>query len=238
MPVARVPVHTHAEVHATHRVGWLRASVLGANDGIVSTASLLLGVAAAEVASGILFATGIAALVAGALSMAVGEFVSVSSQRDSEQADIAKERRELERFPEHELDELTGIYVEKGLDPVLARQVAVELSKGDRLAVHMIEELGITDATLARPLQAAGSSAIAFSLGAAIPLLAIVLTPISLRIPVTAAVALVALAGLGATGAWLGGARLGPGTSRTLLGGAAAMAITTVVGHLIGGAAV
>jgi VIT1/CCC1 family predicted Fe2+/Mn2+ transporter len=230
--VPRSPAHP--ERHLSHRAAWLRAAVLGANDGIVSTASLLLGVAAAEVSSGALLATGVAALAAGAFSMAVGEYVSVSSQRDAEQADIARERYELERFPRAELEELTGIYVTKGLSPPLAREVAVELSKGDQLAVHLAEELGITEASRARPLQAMASSAASFAAGAAVPLLTMAASPASLRIPVTAAAALVALGGLGAVGARAGGARLGRPTVRVLLGGALAMAATMVIGRLVG----
>lgn len=227
---------THPERHLSNRAGWLRAGVLGANDGIVSTASLLLGVAAADATHAALFTTGVAALSAGALSMAVGEYVSVSSQKDSEQADIAKERHELERFPDHELDELTGIYVSKGLQPALARQVAVELHKGDQLAVHMAEELGITEASRARPLQAAATSAGSFAIGALIPILAILVVPDSARIAVTAVVALIALGGLGAVGARLGGAAMGRATVRVLVGGAAAMALTTFIGTLVGAA--
>jgi VIT1/CCC1 family predicted Fe2+/Mn2+ transporter len=227
---------SHPERHNSQRLGWLRAAVLGANDGIVSTASLLLGVAAADVSRGALLTTGAAALAAGALSMAVGEFVSVASQRDSEEADIAKERHELDRFPRAELDELTGLYVDKGLGRDLARQVAVELSKGDRLAVHLAEELGITDATRARPAQAAVASAAAFTAGAVVPVATVVIAPLSARVPITALAALAALAGLGALGAQLGGARRGRATARMLMGGAGAMAITTLIGHLIGGA--
>jgi VIT1/CCC1 family predicted Fe2+/Mn2+ transporter len=230
--VPRSPAHR--ERHLSHRAAWLRAVVLGANDGIVSTASLLLGVAAAEVSSGALLATGVAALVAGALSMAVGEYVSVSSQRDAEQADIARERSELERFPQMELEELTGIYVAKGLSAPLAREVAVELSQGDQLAVHLAEELGITDATRARPLQAMASSAGSFAAGAVVPLLAMAVSPPSARIPVTAVAALLALGGLGAVGARAGGARLGRPTVRVLVGGAVAMAATMVIGRLVG----
>jgi len=227
---------THPERHTSHRVGWLRAGVLGANDGIVSTASLLMGVAAASTTTAILVTTGVAALTAGAMAMAVGEYVSVSSQRDSEQADIAKERHELEKYPDHELDELTAIYEAKGLGPELAREVAMELSKGDLLAVHMAEELGITEATLARPMQAAVTSAASFAVGAALPLLAIVLAPSGSRIWVTAIVALIALGSLGALGARLGGASVTRATVRMLVGGAGAMAITTAIGHLVGGA--
>jgi vacuolar iron transporter family protein len=226
---------THPEGHASHRVGWLRAAVLGANDGIVSTASLLLGVAASNAETSTLATTGIAAVAAGALSMAVGEYVSVSSQRDAEQADIAKERHELERFPDHELDELTGIYEKKGLHPELAREVAVELSKGDQLAVHMIEELGITAETLARPVQAAVTSAASFAVGAILPLIAILAAPVGVRSVVTAVIALVALGGLGALGARLGGAPMGRATMRMLIGGSAAMALTTLIGKAIGG---
>jgi VIT1/CCC1 family predicted Fe2+/Mn2+ transporter len=214
----------------------LRAAVLGANDGIVSTTSLLLGVAAADGSRGLLFTTGVAALVAGALSMAVGEYVSVSSQHDSEMADIAKERRELARYPEHELDELTGIYIDKGLDPALARQVAIELHKGDQLKVHLIEELGITDTNRARPLQATWSSAASFAIGASVPVLTIVLMPAGARLAATAVVALIALAVLGALGARAGGADPVRPTMRTVLGGAAAMAATAVIGGLVGGA--
>jgi len=225
---------THPEAHATQRVGWLRAAVLGANDGIVSTASLLLGVAAADASRTTILTTGVAAVAAGAFSMAVGEYVSVSSQRDAEQADIAKERRELERFPEHELDELTGIYVDKGLSPELAREVATELSKGDRLAVHMVEELGITEATLARPLQAAVTSALSFAIGALLPLLAMLAAGGELRIAATAVVSTIALGVLGATGARLGGAAIRPATVRVVLGGLGAMALTTFIGRLLG----
>jgi VIT1/CCC1 family predicted Fe2+/Mn2+ transporter len=226
----------HAERHAVTGLGWLRAAVLGANDGIVSTASLLLGVAAAQVERSTLAATGVAALAAGALSMAVGEYVSVSSQRDSEEADIAKERHELERFPRAELEELTGIYEEKGLRPDLAREVAVELSRGDRLAVHLAEELGITEDNRARPLQAALSSAGAFTAGALVPVLTTVVSPVPARVPVTAAAALAALGALGALGAVVGGARPGRATARVVVGGAAAMAVTTGIGHVVGGA--
>ena len=208
-----MPTH-HPERHTNQRTGWLRAAVLGANDGIVSTASLLLGVAAADVSRSALFATGAAALAAGALSMAVGEYVSVSSQRDSEDADIARERYELERFPRAELDELTGIYVGKGLSRDLARQVAVELSKGDQLAVHLADELGITEVTRARPILAALASAAAFTAGALVPVLTIIAAPTPVRALLTAAAALAALAGLGALSAHLGGARRGRATVR------------------------
>jgi len=230
----RTLTHPHRERHTSHRVGWLRASVLGANDGIVSTGSLLLGIAAANATTSVMVTTGIAALAAGSLSMAVGEYVSVSSQRDSEEADIAKERHELEKFPEHELDELTGIYMGKGLSQPLAREVAIELSKGDQLAVHMSEELGLTEGNLAQPLQAATASAVSFALGALVPLLTILITPVSARVPVTAFVALGALGALGAVGARIGGAAVGRATVRMLIGGAGAMALTTAIGRIVG----
>jgi VIT1/CCC1 family predicted Fe2+/Mn2+ transporter len=235
MPPVPLP-RSHHERHLSHRGGWLRATVLGANDGIVSTASLLLGVAATEAGRGAVVATGVAALVAGALSMAVGEYISVSSQRDSEDADIARERRELEGDPHSELEELVGIYEGKGLRPDLAREVAVELSRGDRLAVHLVEELGITDAGRARPLQASLASAAAFGAGASIPVLVMAVAPLPARVAATAVVALAALGALGFVGARLGGASPGRPTARVLAGGAGAMALTTLVGHLVGGA--
>jgi len=227
---------THPEQHTSHRVGWLRAGVLGANDGIVSTSSLLLGVAAANTTRAVLITTGIAALAAGSTAMAVGEYVSVSSQRDAEQADIARERQELATQPSQELDELTTIYQHKGLRPELAREVAIELSKGDPLAVHAAEELGITNDTLARPLQAAGTSAASFALGALVPIVAILAVPHSARLIVTAIVALIALGILGAVGARLGGAPMRQATLRMVIGGAGAMAITAAIGHLVGSA--
>jgi len=209
--------------------------VLGANDGITSTASLIVGVAAAGAAQSAVFTAGVAALVAGAGSMAAGEYSSVSSQRDSELADIAKEREELETMPERELKELTRIYIDKGLNPDLAHEVAVELSKGDVLAVHMAEELGITEATIARPVQAATYSAMSFAAGAVVPLVAVTLAPTSAsRVVATFVVALIALAILGAAGARAGGAPFGRATLRMLLLGGLAMAITALVGKLLG----
>ncbi len=224
----------HTERHLSHRAGWLRASVLGANDGIVSTAGIVLGVAAADTARATILTAGAAGLVAGALSMAVGEYVSVSSQRDTEQADIAKEKHELATVPERELAELTGIYRAKGLSPDLARQVAEELSAGDVLEVHLREELGITEATIARPVQAAASSAVSFAAGAALPLLAIALAAASTRVAVTLVVALVALALLGGLAARLGGAPVGRAVARVVVGGAAAMGLTMLIGRLVG----
>lgn len=210
--------------------------MLGANDGITSTAALIVGVAAAGADRSAVFTAGMAALVAGAGSMAAGEYGSVSAQRDSEMADIAKERIELETMPERELNELTRIYIDKGLNPELAHEVAVELSKGDVLAVHMAEELGITHETVARPVQASVYSALSFAVGAAIPLIAVMLagsTPTA-RVVVTFVVALIALAGLGATGARAGGAPFGRATLRMLLLGGLAMAVTALVGKLLG----
>ena len=226
----------HVERHLSHRVGWLRAAVLGANDGITSTAALIVGVAAADASRAGVFTAGVAALVAGAGSMAAGEYGSVSSQRDSELADIDKERMELETMPDRELKELTRIYIDKGLSAPLAHEVAVELSKGDVLAVHMAEELGITHDTLARPLQAATYSALSFAAGAAIPLVAVMAAGSSAaaRVVVTFVVALLALAALGATGARVGGAPFGRATVRMLLLGGMAMAVTALVGKLLG----
>ncbi|MEJ5256521.1 MAG: VIT family protein [Acidimicrobiales bacterium] len=224
----------HIERHRSHRAGWLRAAVLGANDGIVSTASLVLGVAAADSDRAAILTAGMAGLVAGALSMAVGEYVSVSSQRDIERADIAKEMHELATTPDRELAELAAIYRHKGLSPELARQVAEELSKGDVLEVHLREELGITEETRARPLQAAVVSAFSFAAGASLPLGAVAASSPSARMTFTLALALVALGVLGAVGARLGGAPASRATLRVLLGGAAAMALTMLVGRLFG----
>ena len=226
----------HIERHRSHRAGWLRAGVLGANDGIVSTASIVLGVAAADSSRSVILTAGVAGLVAGALSMAVGEYVSVSSQRDTERADIAKERMELATTPERELAELTAIYRHKGLSPPLARQVAEELSAGDVLKVHLAEELGITDETMARPVQAMVVSMVSFAIGAALPLGAMAAATSATRVWITVAVALVALGILGATGARLGGAPRGRAAARVLVGGAAAMALTSLVGNLFGAA--
>lgn len=229
MPVGR----HHREQHRSQRSGWLRASVLGANDGIVSTASLLLGVASADADRSAILVAGVAALVAGAGSMAVGEYVAVSAQRDTEEADIATERQELVATPERELDELTGIYVRKGLPRPLAREVAIELSKGDVLAVHLEEELGITDGSRARPLQAAGSSASSFTAGALLPIIAAALVSDG-RIAAVLVVSLVALAILGVVSARLGGARPVRAVLRVVVGGAVAMAVTMAIGRMVG----
>ena len=209
--------------------------VLGANDGIISTACLILGVAAADAERGTIITAGVAALVAGAASMAIGEYVSVSSQRDSEQADIAKEMWELEHTPEHELDELTAIYKGKGLTQELARAVAIQLTKEDALKVHMAEELGISQLTLARPLQASVSSALSFSVGAAIPLIAVSVASASQRISTTVLVALLTLVALGLASSKAGGAHPLRPTLRVLIGGSIAMAFTLAVGNLVGG---
>jgi VIT1/CCC1 family predicted Fe2+/Mn2+ transporter len=224
----------HDEGHLSHRIGLLRAMVLGANDGIISTACLILGVAAADATRSTIITAGVAGLVAGAASMAIGEYVSVSSQRDAEQADIAKETWELEHTPEHELDELTAIYKGKGLTQELARAVAVQLTKEDALKVHMAEELGITHLTLARPVQASVSSAGSFSVGAAIPLLAVALASSSQRIATTIVVALFALVALGISSAIAGGAHPLRPTFRVVFGGLVAMGFTMAVGHFVG----
>ena len=226
----------HSEGHYSHRVGWLRAMVLGANDGIISTAALLLGMAAADSERSVLLTAGMAALVAGAVSMALGEYVSVASQRDTERSDIAKERWELANLADHELDELTAIYRAKGLSPELARQVAVELTAYDALGTHLRDELGIEEDDLARPVQAAASSAAAFGIGAAVPLVAATLAATGTRIATILTVSLVALVALGFTGARAGGAPAGRPIARVVLGGAAAMGITMLVGKLFGAA--
>jgi VIT1/CCC1 family predicted Fe2+/Mn2+ transporter len=221
-------------VHLGHRSNWLRAAVLGANDGIVSTSSLVLGVAASGAAGSAVVTAGIAGLVAGALSMAAGEYVSVSSQRDAERADIRLEERELRSDPEGELRELALVYERRGLSAELAREVAVALSSGGALAAHLRDELGLDEARLARPFQAAWASAVSFSAGAALPLLAVAVTPSSARIGATAAVALVVLALLGDVGARLGGAPRRQATVRVVAWGAVAMAITAAIGALVG----
>ncbi|MGA0586363.1 VIT1/CCC1 transporter family protein [Dyella sp. KRB-257] len=226
--------HRHSERHVTGRMGWLRAAVLGANDGIVSTASLVLGVAAAHAGlQGILIA-GTAGLVAGAMSMAAGEYVSVHSQADSEAAELARERRELETDVDGEHRELAAIYVGRGLDPALARQVAEQLMAHDALDAHMRDELGITDTLKARPLQAAAASALSFALGAALPLIVVALAPAGVLLWSVFLTSLVFLAVLGGLAARTGGADIRIGTLRITFWGALAMAITTGVGMLVG----
>lgn len=227
----------HRERHRTDRIGWLRAAVLGANDGIVSTASLILGVAAASSSPSAVLVAGVAGLVAGAMSMAAGEYVSVSSQSDTEQADIARERIELATESAHELAELTAIYVQRGLEPDLAHQVAEQLTAKDALAAHTRDELGLTDTVSANPLQAALTSALAFVVGAGLPLLTAWLTPYRYLSLVVACTSLLFLVVLGALAAYTGGASLGKGIARVVFWGAMAMAITAGVGKWFGVAA-
>jgi VIT1/CCC1 family predicted Fe2+/Mn2+ transporter len=222
------------EEHASFRANWLRAAVLGANDGILSTSSLILGVAGSGASHQAVITAGVAALVAGALSMAAGEYVSVSSQRDTENADVRLERRELEQHPDDELRELTAIYEQRGLSPALASEVARALSARDPLAAHIRDELGLEDVRRARPLQAAGSSALAFSCGAILPLLTAIAVSGSLRTVATVVVTLIALAGLGFTGAWIGGADELRATVRVTVWGAIAMAVTYGIGAAVG----
>lgn len=225
---------THVERHAVSRIGWLRAAVLGANDGIVSTASLVVGVAAAEATRGpILLAAG-AGLVAGAMSMAAGEYVSVASQADSEAADLARERAELATQPEEELEEMTAIYVARGLTPDLARQVAEQLNAGDALAAHARDELGISEHVTARPVQAALTSAATFAVGAAMPLVVSLLAPLPVIIPTISVATLVFLAVLGWLGARTGGASPWKPMLRVTFWGALALLVTAVIGKLFG----
>ena len=232
--MTRLPDHRERERHVGGRAAWLRAAVLGANDGLISTASLIVGVAAADNARSAILVAGIAGLTAGALSMAAGEYVSVSSQLDAERADLERERAELLTAPEAELDELTEIYERRGLRPELARQVAVELSQHDRLAIHARDELGFDVDALARPVQASAVSALSFITGALLPVLVVATAPASLRLAVTVASTLVGLGVLGAIGAGLGGARRGRAAARVLVGGAAALAIALGIGRITG----
>jgi VIT1/CCC1 family predicted Fe2+/Mn2+ transporter len=225
----------HRESHRTRRIGWLRAAVLGANDGIVSTASLLLGVAAAHAARGELLLAGIAALVAGAMSMAAGEYVSVSSQADTEQADLTRERAELEAQPVQERQELATIYIKRGLMPELAAEVARQLMAHDAIGAHAKDELGITLAMTARPVQAAFTSALTFAAGAALPLLAAWLAPATWLLPVVAGTSLLVLTALGALAARTGGAPVVRASARVVFWGALAMALTAAAGKLFGG---
>ncbi|GAA4481780.1 VIT family protein [Gluconacetobacter asukensis] len=224
----------HAEHHAVEKLGWLRAAVLGANDGTLSTGSLIVGVASSHASRGSILVAGLSALVAGALSMAAGEYVSVSSQADSEHADLAREKRELATDWGGEVNELTGIYRKRGLDEALARQVAVELMKHDALAAHARDELGLSDATAARPFQAALASASAFSSGALLPVLTAVLTPEPYVSWAVSAISVLALAGLGAVGAVAGGARPLRPTLRVTFWGLIAMIVTGGIGQLFG----
>ena len=224
----------HREGHLTHRVGWLRAAVLGANDGIVSTASLILGVAASGASSAAILVAGIAGLVAGAMSMAAGEYVSVSSQSDTERADIAREKQELEDTPKQELAELSAIYEQRGLDKDLAKQVAVQLTAHDALGAHARDELGISDSTTARPIQAALASALSFTVGAALPILVSVLVPMSRMMLSVSLSSLLFLGLLGALSARAGGAPMLLAARRVTFWGALAMLATARVGTLFG----
>lgn len=224
----------HAEGHLVSRIGWLRAAVLGANDGIVSTASLIMGVASASTGTTQIVVAGVAGLVAGAMSMAAGEYVSVSSQSDTEKADLARERKELETQPEAELDELTQTYIDRGLTHDLARQVAIQLTTHNALEAHARDELGIVEHMEARPVEAALTSAATFSVGAALPLIMTIIAPPSILLYTVAIASLLFLALLGAVGAKAGGANVTKATIRVTFWGALAMALTAGIGALVG----
>jgi vacuolar iron transporter family protein len=224
----------HREFHKSDRVGWLRAAVLGANDGTISVASLVVGVAASGAAPSIVLMTGIAGSVAGAMSMAAGEYVSVQSQADTEHADLTREREELATQPERELEELTVIYMKRGLDRPLAHSVAQKLMSGDALAAHARDELGITQTLRARPLQAALASAVAFAAGAIVPILTVMLAPAAQVASISFATALLALLSFGGAAAWAGGASIPRGAARVAFWGAVAMALTAAVGKMFG----
>lgn len=228
--------HVFKESHRASQTGWLRAAVLGANDGTISVASLVVGVAASGVPHSSILITGVAGLVAGAMAMAAGEYVSVQSQADTENSDIEKEKRELETEPESELTELTSIYISRGLDEPLARLVAEKLMSSDALGAHARDELGISETMRSRPVQAAIASAISFSVGAIIPLAAALLAPSARITEVTSVTALIALIGLGGTAAYVGGAPVAKGALRVAFWGALAMAITAGAGRLFGAA--
>jgi VIT1/CCC1 family predicted Fe2+/Mn2+ transporter len=224
----------HKESHKSDRIGWLRAAVLGANDGTISVASLVVGVAASGAPQGSVLLTGVAGLVAGAMSMAAGEYVSVQSQADTESADIERERIELKTQPESELAELTSIYISRGLDEPLARLVAEKLMSGNALEAHARDELGITETLRARPVQAALASAVSFAVGAIIPIVTVLLAPSAWVAEISSATALVTLVILGGTAAYAGGASIVRGAIRVAFWGALAMAITAGVGRLFG----
>jgi VIT1/CCC1 family predicted Fe2+/Mn2+ transporter len=227
-------LHTHPERHASSRIGWLRAAVLGANDGIVSTASLIVGVAASDASRSSVLVAGVAALFAGAMSMAAGEYVSVSSQSDTEKADLAREKGELAQQPELEREELIRIYEARGVDRKTAEAVADQMTAHDALGAHARDELGLSETMSARPLQAAITSALTFTAGAAAPLLVVAVVPVALLIPAVAIVSLLCLAVLGTLGAKAGGAPLAPSLLRVTFWGALAMAVTAGVGRLFG----
>lgn len=224
----------HPEAHRTDRIGWLRAAVLGANDGLISTASLIVGVAASGTERSAVLLAGVAGMVAGAMSMAAGEYVSVSSQADAEAADLTRERYELATMPDIELRELAGIYEARGLTPSLALQVAEQLTAHDALGAHAREELGITEMTAARPLQAAIASAIAFAVGAVLPVVMAAVAPQTWVSRTVTASALVLLSVLGALAAWVGGAPIAIGAARVTFWGAIAMGSSALVGRLFG----
>jgi len=228
------PPARHVERHRTERIGWLRAAVLGANDGIVSTASLLVGVAAADSGRAQILLAGVAGLMAGAMSMAAGEYVSVKSQAETEQADLARERAELAADPKAEREELAAIYVKRGLDSALAHQVAEQLMVKDALGAHARDELGISEVVTARPIQAAMASAATFAVGAALPLITSAVVPAGVLIPWVIGASLVFLAGLGALAAQTGGAPVFAGAARVTFWGALAMGLTAGVGRLVG----
>lgn len=227
-------LHLHPETHKAHRIGWLRAAVLGANDGIVSTASLIVGVAASAAGPSEILTAGVAGLVAGAMSMAAGDYVSVSSQADTEQADMAREKKELAEQPEFELDELAKIYEERGVEPALAREVSRQMMAKDALGVHARDELGISEATEAQPVTAALTSALTFAIGAAMPLVASIVAPTAQVSIVVAVASLIFLSLLGAVGAQAGGASLWRGMFRVTFWGALAMIVTYFIGTLFG----
>lgn len=227
-------LHIHSESHLVKRIGWLRAAVLGANDGIVSTASLMLGVASASSGQAEILIAGVAGIVAGAMSMAAGEYVSVSSQFDTEQSDLARERKELKDNPEAELNELTQIYVKRGVEESLAREVSVQLMEKDALGAHARDELGLSEITAARPIQAAFAPAASFACGAIMPLLTAILFPGDLLIPAVSLASLIFLGLLGAVGARAGGANIIKATLRVMFWGALAMALTAGIGALFG----
>jgi VIT1/CCC1 family predicted Fe2+/Mn2+ transporter len=226
--------HSALESHKSGRIGWLRAAVLGANDGIISVASLVVGVAASGAPRSSILLTGVAGTVAGAISMAAGEYVSVRSQADTEEADLSRERGELATQPERELEELTAIYVGRGLDQELALRVAQQLMAHDALSAHARDELGITDMARARPIQAALASAAAFAAGSIVPIATIVLSPVAWVTEWSSATAIVTLLVLGATAAWAGGASMVQGAIRVAFWGALAMGLTAFVGSLFG----
>lgn len=227
-------LHGHPERHASSRIGWLRAAVLGANDGIVSTASLIIGVAAADAGRSSILVAGVAALFAGAMSMAAGEYVSVSSQADTERADLTRERSELQQQPDFEQEELTRIYQSRGVDRETAVSVARQMMTHDALKAHARDELGLSDIHAARPLQAAMASAATFTAGASAPLAVVPIAPVPLMLPAVAVTSLACLALLGALGARAGGASIGPAVLRVTFWGMLAMAVTAGVGRLFG----